>query len=232
MKSTINHLDKSIQFSLRKRCYDFSKSDSVISKYDKKYKGKMNDGNSKKNVEQNENSKQQGAEGGEDNTFHPLENNASMTLICEVKPENNIESENCADGDGPKSSHKTGKCGVVTDEDVIQVRKEEKKQVITNYLYFQLITDILEFCNIMVRNKTALSNSMVHYFKLLSDPKHCIIIELEDSILSAQQMSTTAKKICLRFFTKIFVVFSYFVKLQICSKFLNVATYVHNLFLK
>jgi hypothetical protein len=149
VKPTVNHLDKSIQFSLRKRCYDFSKSDSVISKHDRKSKGKGNDGNSKKNVEQNESSKQQGAEGGEDNTFHLVETNADMTLICEGKSGNNSESENCADGDGPKSSHETGKCGAITDEDVIQVRKEEKKQVITNYLYFQLITEILKFCKII-----------------------------------------------------------------------------------
>jgi hypothetical protein len=87
-------------------------------------------------VEQNENSKQQGAEGGEDNTFHSLENNASMTSICEVKSENNSESGNCANGDGSKSSHKTGRCGAVTDEDVIQVRKDEKKQVIKNIYIF------------------------------------------------------------------------------------------------
>lgn len=129
-KSTINHLDKSIQFNLRKRCYDFSKSDSVIAKYDVKYKGKVSNGNSKKNVEQNGNSKQQGPEGGENNTYCPVETNAGSGLICEVEPENISESENCTDGDGAKSSHKSGKCGAVTDEDVIHVRKEEKKQVI------------------------------------------------------------------------------------------------------
>jgi hypothetical protein len=132
--STINHLDKSVQFNLRKRCYDFSKSDSVITKYDRKYKGKLSNGNSKKNMEQNEISKQQGAE-GEDNTFCAVETNAGTGLICEVESENNSGSENCTDGGGAKSSHESRKCGAVTDEDVIQVRKEEKKQVIETVIY-------------------------------------------------------------------------------------------------
>jgi hypothetical protein len=135
-KSTINLLDKSIQFNLRKRCYDFSKSESVIAKYDRKYREKINDRNSKKNVEQNENSKEQGAEDGEDNTFHPVDTNADTGLICEVGSENNSKSENYADGDDAKSSHQSGKCGAVTDEDVIQVRKEEKKQVLETIYIF------------------------------------------------------------------------------------------------
>jgi hypothetical protein len=133
-KSTINHLDKSIQFNLRKRCYDFSKSDSVITNYDRKYKRKLGNGNSKRNVDQSENSKQQGAE-GEDNTFHPVETNAGTGLICEVECENNSESENCTDGGGAKSSYESIKCGAITDEDVIRVRKEEKKQVIETVIY-------------------------------------------------------------------------------------------------
>jgi hypothetical protein len=141
-KSTINHLDKSIQFSLRKRCYDFSKSDSVIAKYDRKYKGKINAGNDKKNVEQNKSSKQQGGEGGEDNAFHPVETDAGMNLICEEKSENSSGSGKCAE-DCPKCAHKNGKCGAITDEDVIKVRKEERKQVIKKDLYFQPIIEIL-----------------------------------------------------------------------------------------
>ncbi|XP_023717331.1 tRNA-dihydrouridine(47) synthase [NAD(P)(+)]-like isoform X2 [Cryptotermes secundus] len=125
-KSTVNHLDKSIQFNLRKRCYDFSKSGSVIAKYDK-YKGKISNGNSKNSVEQNENSKQQRTESGEDNTFCPVDGDTG--LICEIEPENISESENCIDGGGAKSSHNSRQCGAITDEDVIQVRKEERKQV-------------------------------------------------------------------------------------------------------
>lgn len=131
-KSTVNHLDKSIQFNLRKRCYDFSKSGSVIAKYDK-CKGKISNGNSKNNVEQNENSKQQRAESGEDNTFCPVD--ADAGLICEIEPENISESENCTDGGGAESSHNSRKCGAITDEDVIQVRKEEKKQVLETVIY-------------------------------------------------------------------------------------------------
>lgn len=56
-------------------------------------------------------------------------------MICEVEPESISESENCTDGDGAKSSQKSRKCGAITDEDVIRVRKEEKRQVIETVIY-------------------------------------------------------------------------------------------------
>jgi hypothetical protein len=130
-KSTINQLDKSVQFSLRKHLYDFSKSDSVITKYDGKCKGKTNCGNSKECVEQNENSKEQGEEKFcvKVNTLCEAETSANVDLICEAECENDNGSENCTCGDGVRSSDTISTCGAVTDEDVIQVRKEERKKV-------------------------------------------------------------------------------------------------------
>lgn len=125
-KSTINQLDRSVQFSLRKRSYDFSKSDSVIAKYDQKYKRKINDGNINKPVVQSRNGQEEGAEvTGEDDMLHKLETNA----VCEVEFERGTGSEACTSGGSLQTSNEVKTSGAVTDEDVVRVRKEEKKKV-------------------------------------------------------------------------------------------------------
>ena len=130
-KSTINQLDKSVQFSLRKRSYNFSKSDSVIAKYDGKYKRKINDSNINKPVVQNGNGQEEGAEevSGEDDMLHKLETNANVNALCEAELERGTGSEDCTSGGSVKTSDEVKTSGAVTDEDVVQVRKEEKKKV-------------------------------------------------------------------------------------------------------
>jgi len=129
-KSTINQLDRSVQFSLRKRSYDFSKSDSVIAKYDGKYKRKINDSNINKPVVQNGNGQEEGAKvTGEDEVLHKLETNANVNAVCEVEFERGTGSEACTSGGSLQTSDEVKTTGAVTDEDVVQVRKEEKKKV-------------------------------------------------------------------------------------------------------
>jgi hypothetical protein len=130
-KSTFNQLDKSVQFSLRKRSYDFSKSDSVIAKYDGNYKRKLNNENSNKPVVQNGNGQGEGAEevSGEGDTLHKVETNANVDTVCEVEVERDTGSEDCTSGGSLQTSNEVKTSGAVTDEDVIQVRKEEKKKV-------------------------------------------------------------------------------------------------------
>jgi hypothetical protein len=130
-KSTVNQLDKSIQFSLRKRSYDFSKSDSVIAKYDGKYKRKMNDKNSNKPVVQNGNGQEEGKEevSGEDDMLHKVETNANVDTVCEVEVERGTGSEDCTSEGSLQTSNEVTTSGAVTDEDVVQVRNEEKKKV-------------------------------------------------------------------------------------------------------
>jgi hypothetical protein len=130
-KSTSNQLDKGVQFSLRKRSYDFSKSDSVIAKYDGKYKRKVNDENSNKSVVQNGNGQKEGAEevGGEDDTLRKVETNANVDAVCEVEVGGGAESEGCTSGGILQTSDEVKTSGAVTDEDVVRVRKEEKKKV-------------------------------------------------------------------------------------------------------
>lgn len=130
-KSTINQLDKSMQFSLRKRSYDFSKSDSVIAKYDGKYKRKVDDRNINKPVVHNGNGQEEGAEevSGEDDMLHKLETNANVNAVCELELERGTGSEDCTSGSSLQTSNEMKTSGAVTDEDVVQVRKEEKKKV-------------------------------------------------------------------------------------------------------
>lgn len=130
-KSTINQLDKSIQFSLRKRSYDFSKSDSVIAKYDRKHERKINESNINKPVVQNGNGQEEGAEevSGEDDMLRKLETNANVKALCEVELETDTGSEDCMSGGSVKTSNEVKTSGAVTDEDVVRVRKEEKEKV-------------------------------------------------------------------------------------------------------
>jgi len=130
-KSTINQLDKNVQFSLRKRSYDFSKSDSVIAKYDGKYKRKIKDGNINKPVVQNGSGQEETAEEvvGEDDMLHKLETDANVNAVCEVEFERGTGSEACTSGGSLQTSNEVKTSGAVTDEDVVQVRKEEKKKV-------------------------------------------------------------------------------------------------------
>jgi len=130
-KSTVNQLDKSVQFSLRKRSYDFSKSDSVIAKYDGKYKRKVNDGNINKPVVQNGNGQEAGEEEviGADDILHKLETNANVNAACEGEFEGGTGSEACTSGGSLQTSNEVKTSGAVTDEDVVRVRKEEKKKV-------------------------------------------------------------------------------------------------------
>ncbi|KAJ4442272.1 hypothetical protein ANN_12139, partial [Periplaneta americana] len=86
-KSTINQLDKNVQYSLRKRQYDFSKSEAAIEKYDGKHKQKS----ASKKIELG------GVNGATD-----------VNDVCEAE---------------------SVTCGAVTDEDVIRIRKEEKKKL-------------------------------------------------------------------------------------------------------
>lgn len=127
-KSTVNRLDKSVQFSLRKRGYDFSKSDSVITKHDRKSKEKTQYRHSKKHLIQNENSKEQETKLNGENTSLHDENSADGHFSCEVDSEHD-GSENCTGGASVMSSGVVRTCGAVTDEDVIEVRKQERKRV-------------------------------------------------------------------------------------------------------
>lgn len=144
-KSTVNQLDKGVQFSLRKRSYDFSKSDSVIAKYDGKYKRKINDRSINKPVVQNGNGQEEGAKevSGEDDTLHKVNTSANVNAVCEVEFERGAGSEDCTTGDSVKSSNEVKTSGAVTDEDVVQVRKEEKKKVNWNgKLYLSPLTTV------------------------------------------------------------------------------------------
>jgi hypothetical protein len=133
-KSTINQLDKSVQFSLRKRSYDFSKSDSVIAKYDGKYKKKINHTDINKSVVQNGNGQEEVS--GEDKVLHKVETSTDVNAVCGVEFERGTGSEDCPTGDVFKSSQEVKTSGAVTDEDVVQVRKEEKKKVMDSDFVF------------------------------------------------------------------------------------------------
>lgn len=136
-KSTFNQLDKSVQFSLRKRHYDFSKSDSVIAKYDRKSKEKVQYRHSKKDFLQNESKgKEQLTKevSGENNTLRDVNDRADVDFICKVDSENDNGSENCADGDSVTSVGEIKRSGAITDEDVIKVRTEERKRVMESVI--------------------------------------------------------------------------------------------------
>ncbi|XP_021915352.1 tRNA-dihydrouridine(47) synthase [NAD(P)(+)]-like isoform X2 [Zootermopsis nevadensis] len=145
-KSTFNQLDKSVQFSLRKRHYDFSKSDSVIAKYDRKSKEKVQYRHSKKDLLQNESKgKEQLTKevSGENNTLRDVNDRADVDFICKVDSENDNGSENCADGDSVTSVGEIKRSGAITDEDVIKVRTEERKRVEWNgKLYLSPLTTV------------------------------------------------------------------------------------------
>jgi hypothetical protein len=80
---------------------------------------------------QNEDSKEQGARevNGENNTLHDADNSAGVDCICKVYSENDNGSENCTGGDNVMSSGEIRTSGAITDEDMIEVRKEERKKV-------------------------------------------------------------------------------------------------------
>ena len=132
-KSTINQLDRSVQFSLRKRSYDFCKSDSVIAKYDGKYKKKINHTDINKSVVQNGNGREEVS--GEDKVLHKVETSADVNAVCGVEIERGTGSD-CPTGDSVKSSQEVKTSGAVTDEDLVQVRKEEKKKVMDSDFVF------------------------------------------------------------------------------------------------
>ncbi|KAJ9601321.1 hypothetical protein L9F63_000543, partial [Diploptera punctata] len=92
-----NSLNKALQHSLRKRIYNFSRTEATISKYDKMKKEAA--ANPKK------------------------ENEKKKEAAANPKKESAEEGNNC-EVDGQVMT-----CGAVTDEDIVSIRKDEKKKV-------------------------------------------------------------------------------------------------------
>ncbi|KAK7865586.1 hypothetical protein R5R35_010117 [Gryllus longicercus] len=115
---TINSLSRDIQFKLRKKKYDFDKSEKILLKYsknkpaDKKCDQKTEDKEEEKEIKGLENLEVKNSEETSD------EKNVSVKISCSTS---NSDDKDIVKNDKPS--------GCVTDEDVISIRKEEKKKI-------------------------------------------------------------------------------------------------------
>jgi hypothetical protein len=89
---------------------------------------------------ENGNGQEEGAEevGGEGDMLHKVNTSANVNIGCEVEFEGGTGSEDCATGDILKASDEVKTSGAVTDEDVVQVRKDEKRKVMEIVIMFSV----------------------------------------------------------------------------------------------
>jgi hypothetical protein len=67
--------------------------------------------------------------------LHKLETNANVNAMCEAEFERGTGSGACTSEGSLQTSNEVKTSGAVTDEDVVQVRKEEKKKVMEIMLF-------------------------------------------------------------------------------------------------